>query len=179
MLMILGIFLLGAAGDVSAQVYRCGNTYTHQPCEGGKKVDASPAVSDVGGANTVVLYLCNVPESSRHQTDGYAYWWMPQPCSTRGWTIERTERVPAGLPFEKQAEIAKRQQAEAWRSTQPLPQVYSNAPQQPSRKEQCAAYDAEVARLDAMGRAGSLHYSLEWVRERRREVRDAQFRLRC
>ena len=40
MLMLLGIALLGLSSDASAQVYRCGNTYSSEPCKGGKEVYA-------------------------------------------------------------------------------------------------------------------------------------------
>ena len=171
MLFLLGIALLSFAADADAQIYRCGNTYSHQPCQGGREIDASPAVSNLNGPSTTVIYLCRATQG--------ALFWIPEPCAKRGWTIERTERVPANVPWEAQLAAARTQRDEAARTVAPPPVYYPTAPQAPSRKEQCAAYDAEVARLDAMGRAGSLHYNLEWIRERRREVRDAQFRLRC
>ena len=41
-----------------AQVYRCGNTYTQEPCKGGREVDVTPPVSDLSGPKTTVIYLC-------------------------------------------------------------------------------------------------------------------------
>lgn len=47
-----------ASMGVQAQVYRCGNTYTQEPCKGGREVDVTPPVSDLSGPKTTVIYLC-------------------------------------------------------------------------------------------------------------------------
>lgn len=47
-----------ASMGVHAQVYRCGNTYTQEPCKGGREVDVTPPVSDLSGPKTTVIYLC-------------------------------------------------------------------------------------------------------------------------
>lgn len=78
--MILGFVLLGLAGDAGAQVYRCGNTYTAEPCKGGKEVDVSPAFSDRSGPKTKEIYLCRAPQGGLY--------WTVEHCGQRGWTIE-------------------------------------------------------------------------------------------
>jgi hypothetical protein len=169
-LQALLLFLI--AGSAQAQVYRCGNTYQSAPCTGGKVVDASPAVADPAGAKTVLVYLC--------KDNAGGLWWIPNACSGRGWTTERFERVPAGIPWEHQLAIAKGQRDAAQRDTAP-PVMYGNAPPSPyqQKKARCAALDEEVKRYDEMGRQGSQRWNLEWVREQRRKARDAQFNLRC
>jgi hypothetical protein len=54
-----------ASMGVHAQVYRCGNTYTQEPCKGGREVDVTPPVSDLSGPKTTVIYLCRAQGGSR------------------------------------------------------------------------------------------------------------------
>ena len=174
MIMLLGIALLGFAADATGQVYRCGNTYTHDPCQGGKEIDASPAVSDPQGPTTKLVYFCSTPKGNRY--------WTVEPCHTRGWTLERTERVPNNMDWNDQVALANRQRREAEQTALPSvapPQYAQQVPQQPVRKVQCDALDERVKQLDSMGRAGSLHYDLDWIRRERKSARDNQFRLRC
>ena len=171
--MILGFVLLGLAGDAGAQVYRCGNTYTAEPCKGGKEVDVSPAFSDRSGPKTKEIYLCRAPQGGLY--------WTVEHCGQRGWTIERTERVPANVPWEDQLAAARRHKADAEALVVPPPTAYYAPPPvaTPSNKFECQALDERIKQLDAMGRAGSLHYDLDWIRAQRKEARDRQFRIRC
>jgi len=43
--MVLCVHLAGAAAAHAAETWRCGNTYTDQPCAGGKAIDADDARS--------------------------------------------------------------------------------------------------------------------------------------
>ena len=171
--MLLGFALLGLTADASAQVYRCGNVYSDEPCKGGKEVDVSPAVSDLQGPKTKLIYLC----STKH---GQQYWTVEE-CRTRGWTLERTERVPINMTWDSQVTIANRQKRQAEEITAPpvAPIQQQSQPQQPSFKAHCAELDERIKHLDRMGRAGSQHYDLDWIRRQRKEARDTQFRLRC
>jgi len=173
MLMILGFVLLGLAGDAGAQVYRCGNTYSQEPCKGGREVDVSPAFSDRHGPKTKEIYLCRAPQGGLY--------WTVEHCGQRGWTIERTERVPANVSWEDQLAAARRNKADAEALAAPPAPTYYTPPQTQaiSRSAECEALDAEVKRLDSMGRAGSRYYDLDWIRAQRKEARDRQFRLRC
>ncbi|WP_124510149.1 DUF4124 domain-containing protein [Acidovorax sp. FJL06] len=171
MLMLLGIALLGFTADVSAQVYRCGNTYSDEPCKGGKEVDASPAVSDPQGPKTKLIYFCSTSQGKRY--------WTAEECRNRGWTLERTERVPINMGWDDQVAFADRQKRNAAQAAMPSAAPAQYPQQQPSRKAQCDALDEQVKYLDSMGRAGSRLYDLDWIRRQRKEARDTQFRLRC
>ena len=175
-LALLAVLCIASMG-AHAQVYRCGNTYTQEPCKGGREVDVTPPVSDLSGPKTTVIYLCRAQGSSMY--------WIPERCATRGWTLERSATVSKHVSWENQVAEAKRQRDEAEELTRRPAPGYNNAPiqsqrsQQPAVKEQCALWDERVAMLDSMGRAGSRYYDLDWVRSERKKARDEQFRLRC
>lgn len=158
-------------------VYRCGNTYTQEPCKGGRAVDVSPPVSDLSGPKTTVIYLCRAP--------GGSLYWIPEKCATRGWTLERSATVSNGVGWENQVAEGRRQRAEADELTRTPAPTYNNAPRQaqtsqpPAVKQQCEQLNERVAMLDSMGRAGSRYYDLDWVRSERKKTRDEQYRLRC
>lgn len=173
MFMLLGIALLGFAADASAQVYRCGNVYSDEPCKGGKEIDATPAVSDPQGPRTKLIYFCSTRQGQRY--------WTVEECRVRGWTLERTERVPINMNWDDQVTLADKQRRSAAQAAAPsaVVQVQPEQSQQRSRKAECEALDERVKYLDSMGRAGSRHYDLDWIRHQRKEARDAQFRLRC
>lgn len=165
-----------ASMGVHAQVYRCGNTYTQEPCKGGREVDVTPPVSDLSGPKTTVIYLC--------RAQGGSFYWIPQRCATRGWTLERSATVSKHVSWENQVAEANKQRNEAEElMRRPVPVYNATAqaqmPQQPAVKEQCVLLNERVAMLDSMGRAGSRYYDLDWVRSERKKARDEQFRLRC
>lgn len=167
------IALLAAAAPAAAQVYRCGNAYTDEPCRNGKVVDATPAVSDPAGPSSVYINLCSVPGGGRS--------WSRDACSLKGWKLDRKVQVPINLPWDEQVAVGNDKVRAAERyQWEPKPN-YAPNPAHPviARKQQCKALDARVAELDQMGRAGSRVYSLEWIREERRKARDQQFRLGC
>lgn len=169
------VMLLLLPFSAQAEVYRCGNTYSHEPCKGGRTVDVTPPLADPAGPSTQRIYLCRRSDN--------ALFWAPDHCHNHGWRIERTETVPARVPWEQQIEIArsKRNAAAQLQQDSAVPRFPLPAPQQPadSRSARCGALDGWVKELDRMGRAGSLHYDLEWVRRERKAARDEQFRLRC
>lgn len=154
----------------SAQTYRCGNTYSDEPCKGGKAIDTSPAMSDPRGAKTTVIYLCSATQGARY--------WTHEQCSKRGWTIERTERVPANVPWDEQVAAARAQQREAREVSRPAP-TYYQAPNVNVKVHECARLEAHVKYLDDEGRRGGGHNKMEWLREERRNTRNAQFQLKC
>ena len=146
-----------ASMGVHAQVYRCGNTYTQEPCKGGREVDVTPPVSDLSGPKTTVIYLC--------RAQGGSFYWIPQRCATRGWTLERSATVPKHVSWENQVAEANKQRNEAEElMRRPVPVYNATAqaqmPQQPAVKEQCVLLNERVAMLDSMGRAGSRYYDL-------------------
>lgn len=161
------------AAGVSAQVYRCGNSYSNSPCKGGQVVDTSPMLSDPRGPATREIYLCSA-------TPGSSYWSAAH-CAERGWRVERIERVPANLPWEEQVAAATRAHRSAAQAlaapAQRVPQLPRPAAQ--PQKAQCLWLDKRVKTLDSMGRAGSRYYDLDGVRRERKQARDEQHRLRC
>lgn len=117
------------------------------------------------------------------RTEG-SFYWIPQRCATRGWTLERSATVSKHVSWENQVAEANKQRNEAEElMRRPVPVYNATAqaqmPQQPAVKEQCVLLNERVAMLDSMGRAGSRYYDLDWVRSERKKVRDEQFRLRC
>lgn len=164
--------LPGAA--FAQSVYRCGNTYSDEPCKGGKTVDTSPAVSDPRGPSTKEIYLCKAPHGGLY--------WTAEHCARRGWTIERIQRVPANVSWDDQV-AAGRQQRDRAEAISAMPVQRSAqqvVPQSPQGKNPvCAALDERVAMLDSMGRAGSQYYDLDWVRRERKAARDEQHRRGC
>jgi hypothetical protein len=176
-LALFAAVFLCAFGVQAQEVYRCGNTYTQEPCKGGRTVDVSPTLSDLSGPKTAVIYLCRAP--------GGSLYWIPEKCATRGWTLERSATVSSGVGWDNQVAEARRQRNEAEELTRRPAPVYNGAPQasqSPSSADaraQCSALNERVAMLDSMGRAGSRYYDLDWVRSERKKARDEQYRLRC
>ncbi|WP_291518691.1 hypothetical protein [Acidovorax sp.] len=162
----------------SAEVYRCGNSYSQEPCKGGRAVDTSPTVASHGGSGSPsmqTVYLCR-------SKAGSGMFWTTQHChQTNAW-VERTESVPKNMSWEGQLAMAKTQRDAAAAMFQPPPQSYAQQDTQQavlSNKQTCAALEQRVKDLDSMGRAGSRYYDLNWVRSERKIARDEQFRLRC
>lgn len=163
---------LGTHAD--GQVYRCGSSYSHTPCAGGKEVDVSPPLhwKEEKGA-TQSLYLC--------QAFGGGRFWTTEPCAQRDALVERIEAVPRGMPFEQQVELARQRVNEAQRAAAPQ----QDAPRRPNTGPgsnvafQCRSLDERVKQLDAMARAGGGPQHMDWIAHERKTARDKQFRLRC
>ena len=157
------------------EVYRCGNTYSHEPCKGARVVDTAPAITDPQGAKTKLIYLCNRPDKSE-------LWWIHEECSRRSWTVVDSVRVPAEISWDEQVEVAK--QKRAGKMTRPViapnfSNSNSNSNSNNDNSARCQWLDRRVKELDNMGRAGSRYYNLEYVRSERQSARDEQFSLRC
>lgn len=163
------------------QVYRCGNSYSQEPCHNGKLVDTSPTLSDPSGPSTTEIFLCRAPQGPRY--------WLHESCVRRGWTIERSHRVAINIPWEDQVAEARRQKAEAESSNhRPAPSsrpYYGSDTTEgrsvgaSSKAYACASYEAQIAELDRQGRAGSRHYDLDRIRSERKRVRDLHYRDGC
>ncbi|WP_152969444.1 hypothetical protein [Paracidovorax avenae] len=172
---ITAVACMSSSMPVPAQVYRCGNAYSHEACKGAKVVDTSPLVESVGpsSAKPATIYLCQSP--------GGGMFWVPRHCQQYGAWIERTETVSGHLSWENQVAAAEAQRQAALQLIAPSqrPQGSTVADPMVSRRDECDALDRRVIELDNMGRAGSRHYDLDWVRDERRKARDRQFRIRC
>ncbi len=170
----VALALASMAPAGAAQVYRCGNAYSAQPCPGGVAVEASPPVTDPDGPSTTVLNLCRAPKG--------ALSWSKETCASRGWVIERTARVANNVSWEAQLKAANAQRVEAQQLTAVRPARTRPAPSASpgeSKERTCQALEEKVQQLDRKGRAGSRYYDLERVRHERQLARDQQFRLRC
>jgi len=96
--------------------------------------------------------------------------------------MERMERVPSRAPWDTKIQIANAQREEARTNSEQQTRRWSTAPAQaqaPSKAQECAALDENIRQLDAAGRQGSTMYSLDNIRERRRNARNRQFQIRC
>ncbi|MDA8452916.1 hypothetical protein M5C97_08515 [Acidovorax sp. NCPPB 3859] len=106
---ILAAALACLAAPGGAQpVYRCGNAYGQQACDGGRVVDTAPQSITSGPApGTATVYLCRARAGGR--------FWTPRHCHEHGAWVDRTETVPAGMRWEEQraAAIAQRRQMTA------------------------------------------------------------------
>lgn len=156
------------------QVYRCGNAYSGQPCEGGKPVIVSNPVASTGGASGMrEIYLCKDFQGR--------FFWESTACSLNGRFMERIASVPAGLSWDQQVAIAmaQRDKAHAIAAEQIVPVAPRASMQKPSAGE-CQVLEAVVQRADQECRVKSCNMrELDWVRDQRREARDRQFRLGC
>ena len=170
-ILISGLFALVFVASAQAQVFRCGNTYTNEPCKGGKEVDVSPTVADPRGAKNQEIYLCRSNRSSFH--------WSSATCASQGWMVERIALVPRGIPFSQQVVIAQGQRDQAHANAVEATMNFGPSAAVVSNQSECKGLDDWVKQLDEMGRKGSRYYNLDWVREQRREARDKQFRMRC
>lgn len=168
------------APPVRAQeVYRCGNTYGHDACRGGRVVDTSPPMASVRSDSErdglATLYLCQGKAGGK--------FWSRQHCHAHGAWVDRTETVPGGLRWQDQVAMASAQRNEMAALAAPSAPRHAletpPTPAPPNPRTVCAALESRIAELDAMGRAGSRHYDLDRIRTERREARDQQFRLRC
>lgn len=160
--------------ECAAQVYRCGNTYSHAPCAGGKEIDTSPTLSwGQTKGSTVTLYLC--------QAYGGGQFWTREHCRKRDALVERMESVPGAMPFDQQVALAQSRLAQNSRAAN----VGTDGPRSPSAPagsasaDQCSALDERVRQLDAMARAGGHAGYMDWIALERKKARDRQFRLRC
>jgi hypothetical protein len=153
--------------DATGQIYRCGNTYSNTPCEGGKQI-AQPS----GGPSSREIYLCKDFQSNLT--------WESLPCSTNGRFMDRIARVPTNVSWEEQVAIARQQRdrAQAIASEQVVP-VATRPTRVNTNTGECQALDERVNWLDSLGRIGGGGYTMDWIREERRKARDRQFRIGC
>lgn len=164
------IALLLCAHTAHADVYRCGNTYSNTPCKDAKEVDVSPALSDPSGPTTTVIYLCRATRGARY--------WTPEPCNQNGWTIERTERVPANIPWEEQLAAARSQRSESIAAGR-TPGAYGPSTNRNEKSQRCTQLRNRIQYLDDIGRKGGSVHTMEWQREERRNARNEEHRLGC
>lgn len=171
-LMALILLLVGAAG--AQEVYRCGNSYSSEPCKNARTVDITPAVSNPDGPLTQLIYLCKRPDKSE-------LWWLDRPCSQERWTLVESVRVPSNVDWDTQLAIAKRKRAQNASQASHARNHFYSAAQSSDRTNEgvCEQLSQRVNELDRMARAGGTVRTMEWIREQRQDVRDRQFRAGC
>lgn len=169
---LLLVFLIpfAAAGQ---SVYRCGSTYSHQPCNGGRAVDVQPAVSDPDASTLSNLYLCETPRGGR--------FWSQDHCNQRGAAIERIERVPSDLPMHRQAEIANQKTDAAYALQRERRTVVTATAGSTGRgnRSTCDAIDQHIRSLDAAARQPQRPVVQQRIAADRKAARDQQFRMGC
>lgn len=158
----------------TGQVYRCGNTYSHQPCEGGQAVNTANAVAESGGSSAMrEIYLCK-------DFQGQLFW-ESSPRSLNGRFMERIASVPTNVSWDQQVAIARaqRDKAQAIEAEQMVP-VVPRVVTQKSNAGECQALEGLIRQLDQECRVKSCNMrELDSVRNQRRDARDRQFRIGC
>ncbi|MBL5976283.1 hypothetical protein JAO85_03270 [Comamonas sp. NyZ500] len=155
-------------------IYRCGNTYTNSPCEGGKQIAQQitrPSERSDRPA-TREIYLCK--DISDRLT------WESVPCSANGRFMDRIARVPTNVSWAEQVAIAREQRNRAYENAaeQVVP-VATRPTGGKANAAECQALDERVNWLDGLGRIGGGGHTMDWIREERRKARDRQFRIGC
>jgi hypothetical protein len=171
---LIALLVTVASSHVQAQqVYRCGNQYSSDPCGKGRLVDVSPPVRNLDAAGAAQVYLCVSNSGGR--------FWSSNHCRERGALVERIESVPAGLPWDQQVQIADQQTRQGYAvQREVMAQRGASTPGttggDPSR---CTYFNQQVEYYDRLGRSPQSGATQSWIAERRKEVRDQQFRARC
>jgi hypothetical protein len=104
--------------------------------------------------------------------------WSNAPCSTQNALIDRLVTVPDNMPFEQQVEIGNKVRAEAQALVQQQVQVQQQQTQQ-QPEINCSAIAQEIASLDALARQPQSAGTQDNIAQRRKSLRDIQFRNRC
>jgi len=172
-------FIVLCVGGVAhaQQVYRCGNQYGSEPCGNGKGrvVDVSPPVRNLDAAGAAQVFLCVSNSGGR--------FWSSTHCRERGALVERIESVPAGLSWEQQVQIADQQTRQGHAvQQQAMEQRGATTPGVTGGggdASRCAYFNQQVEYYDRLARQPQSGASQSWIAERRKEVRDQQFRARC
>ena len=144
----------------SAQVFRCGSSYSNTPCANGREVEVAVNQRQDLSA-TKEIYLC------KDHYDRLS--WESVPCSTNRRFMDRIARVPSHLSWNEQVAIAREQRDRARAIANE--QVVAVAPRGVSGKanaSECQALDEHINWLDSLGRIGGGGYTMDWIHETRR-----------
>ena len=156
--------------ESTGQIYRCGNTYSNSPCDGGKQL-AQKSSPPVDRSETKEIYLCK--DFQDRLT------WESVPCSANGRFMDRIARVPAHVSWDEQVSIARQQRdkAHAIAAEQVVPVASRSLSSTPS---ECQMLEHQIRVLDAECRVNACGMrKLDDVRAARKEARDRQFRIGC
>lgn len=156
--------------ESTGQIYRCGNTYSNSPCDGGQLL-AQQSSRPVDRSETKEIYLCK--DFQNRLT------WESVPCSANGRFMDRIARVPAHVSWEEQVAIARQQRdkAHAIAAEQVVPVASRSISSTPY---ECQMLEHQIRVLDAECRVNACGMKkLDDVRAARKEARDRQFRIGC
>lgn len=104
--------------------------------------------------------------------------WSSDACANHRALIDRLVTVPDNMPFEQQVQIGNQARAEA--EGLKARQISQPAPVTPQAPEvNCAAISKEIAALDSMARQPQSAGTQDWISQRRKSLRDIQFRSKC
>lgn len=154
----------------SGQIYRCGNTYSNSPCDGGQQL-ALQSGRPVDRSETKEIYLCK--DFQDRLT------WESVPCSANGRFMDRIARVPAHVSWDEQVASARQQRdkVQAIAAEQVVPVASRSTPSTPA---ECQALEQRIRVLDVECRVNACSMQrLDWVRFERKAARDRQFRIGC
>ena len=169
MRLLLSFVLLLNTLPVTAQVYRCGNSYQSTPCTGAHQVDVSTAVSAGASAHTAV-YLCR-------RYDGQRFW-ASMPCHQyRNSLLEREVHVPADLSWKEQLVHAKKTRDEA-EALQIPPRTFSTDPSF-RKAPSCERFQQALERNASNARAGGSGRYMDRLNEERRHLSVEKWRAGC
>lgn len=156
--------------ESTGQIYRCGNTYSSTPCEGGRRISQQDS-QPVNRSLTKEIYLCKDFQGDLT--------WESVPCSANGRFMDRIARVPVDASWEEQVAIARRQRdkALAIAAEQVVPVARRSTASAPS---ECQMLDQRIRALDAECRVNACGMDkLDSVRFARKEAQDRKFRIGC
>jgi len=127
------------------------------------------AIATTASADT--LYLC------KNYSGGM--FWSSAACSTQKALIDRTVTVPNGMPFDQQVALGEQVKAQGEALAKPPAQTQQTVTTSQSPSVNCKAISTEIASIDAMARQPQSGSTQNWISDRRRALRDTQFRNRC
>lgn len=119
--------------------------------------------------NTATLYHC------KNHSGGT--FWASAHCAKHNSLIDRTVTVPDNMPFEQQVQIGNKVRADA--EALYAPPAQAQQPTSPQPEVNCTAIAQEIASLDAMARQLQSAGTQDAIAQRRKALRDTQFRNRC
>lgn len=131
-----------------------------------------PAEPRASGVTPGTIYLCKA-------YDGGTFWAQAH-CNQHRSHIERIARVPDGLPFDQQVDLARNQMGAA--SPAPALAVVPAAPlarPDADSKARCAALEAEIKWIDDTARQPQGPQMQDWLAAKRKQARGEQFRIPC
>ena len=124
-------------------------------------------------AHADTIYLCKAYSGGM--------FWSSVPCSQKQATMDRAVTVPDDMPWDQKVAMGEAAWAQARGITaaQQQPVVVQQQLSQSTRNAECANLAQTVLNLDAQSRQPQSGQMQDWIKERRKEARDRQYKLQC